>query len=150
MKQLLCVLLLVLSCGDDDGEVPVDSGFFDTPVPDVFIDGPVQCISDAECSDGVFCNGEERCDRSRIDADENGCVAPDEPACPPDRCSEEMLRCLTDCDVMGDMDMDGAFSLECAGGDCDDSDPNRFPGNDELCDGMDQDCDDSIDEGCPE
>ncbi|MEQ1503097.1 MAG: putative metal-binding motif-containing protein [Myxococcota bacterium] len=30
--------------------------------------------------------------------------------------------------------------------DCDDSDPERFPGADERCDGVDQDCDGAIDE----
>jgi len=32
------------------------------------------------------------------------------------------------------------------GGDCDDNDPDRAPANDELCDGIDNDCDDEIDE----
>jgi hypothetical protein len=32
------------------------------------------------------------------------------------------------------------------GGDCDDNDPDRAPANDELCDGIDNDCDEEIDE----
>ena len=35
-----------------------------------------------------------------------------------------------------------------ARGDCDDNDPDVRPGRDELCDGIDQDCDDRVDEGC--
>jgi hypothetical protein len=31
-------------------------------------------------------------------------------------------------------------------GDCDDSDPNNFPTNDEVCDGADNDCDDAADD----
>ncbi len=48
-----------------------------------------------------------------------------------------------DCDLADD-DADG---YPPAGGDCDDADPTVHPGADEVADGVDQDCDDVIDEG---
>ncbi|MCK6570523.1 matrixin family metalloprotease [Myxococcota bacterium] len=45
-----------------------------------------------------------------------------------------------------DQDQDGD-GVRPAGGDCDDLDPDRFPGNPERCDGVDQDCDRVVDEG---
>ncbi len=34
--------------------------------------------------------------------------------------------------------------------DCDDANGNRFPGNPEVCDGVDNDCDSTVDEGLPQ
>ena len=46
-------------------------------------------------------------------------------------------------EVDQDVDDDGFL----VGEDCDDTDPNTWPGAIELCDGQDQDCDDVVDEG---
>ena len=46
-----------------------------------------------------------------------------------------------------DVDGDG---ISATAGDCDDSDPEVSPGNPELCDGRDNDCDDQVDEGATE
>ena len=40
--------------------------------------------------------------------------------------------------------MDGVAECE---SDCDDDDDNRFPGNPEVCDNVDNDCNDEIDDG---
>ncbi len=204
---------------------------------------PNRCSTDAECDDGQFCTGVERCDAS---APGSGCVPGDPPACDDafsctgDACDEAADRCVStpddalcadtiDCtmdrcdpgaadDMTGcvrapddafcnadfcsvnrvcsptrgcrggmardcsdstpctvdtcegasrmcvntplDADMDGhaaAFAADaggaivsCAGGtDCDDSDPSIFPGAMEHCNGVDDDCDGTIDDGCP-
>ncbi|MCK9462539.1 MAG: matrixin family metalloprotease [Proteobacteria bacterium] len=50
-----------------------------------------------------------------------------------------------------DADGDGYGSGDgCPGNDCDDGDETVHPGADELCDGIDNDCNWLVDEGCPE
>jgi large repetitive protein len=46
----------------------------------------------------------------------------------------------------GDPDGDGHLSWACGGDDCDDDDGNVYPGADEVCDGLDNDCDGDVDE----
>jgi hypothetical protein len=105
-----------------------------------------QCRRHSDCDDGVWCNGEERCERNAEDADDRGCVPARAVACPDtanSRCDEANDRCLTGCDLRPDEDGDGHDSIACGGDDCDDDDPDRFPGNPEDCDeqGHDEDCD---------
>lgn len=101
------------------------------------------CVLDRECQDGVFCNGEERCMPGATDADERGCVASLGTTCPLGYgCDEEQRFCRIECGTAPDADGDGHIAVACAGDDCDDEDPNRFPGNTEVCDadGHDEDC----------
>ena len=67
--------------------------------------------------------------------------------------------CLTDAECSGsaicrnrrcippDDDPDGDGTP--ASDDCDEGNPDRFPGNEESCDDVDEDCDDTVDEGNP-
>ncbi len=101
------------------------------------------CEEDKECSDGVFCNGTERCDPESDRANSFGCVQEESPCLSSQTCDEDEGRCATDCAVTQDADEDGSLAAECGGDDCDDSDADRFPGNPEVCDDdhLDEDCD---------
>jgi hypothetical protein len=108
---------------------------------DAGADAAVVCASDSECSDGLFCNGEEQCDPSDDGADDRGCVPSGAPACD-EGCDEATDACGA-CEDMADVDGDGERSTACGGEDCDDNDPDRSPGLPEICDELhvDEDCD---------
>lgn len=105
-------------------------------------DPPELCTSDGDCTNGLFCDGVERCAPSDPSADSLGCVRSDSACALPERCDELRDRCVPlGCDV-ADLDGDGVDSIVCGGSDCDDNDRNRYPGNPEVCDanGHDEDC----------
>ncbi len=112
---------------------------------DLGLDALMPCTDDGTCSDGVFCNGVERCMPGATGADLRGCVPanPTTPCAPPQTCNEAMQRCETGCATTADADGDGHRTVACGGDDCDDGNPNRFPGNPEVCDAanLDEDCD---------
>ncbi len=111
--------------------------------PSVPLDAAAECASDADCDDGLFCNGPERCAPGTVGANRLGCAAAAEPACSLAQvCEEAERRCTTQCELTGDADGDGHDAIECGGDDCDDADATRFPGAVEVCDpGHDEDCD---------
>ncbi len=138
----LLLVLWVAGCGGP--EAPGDAGL-DASNDGALDDAGGRCAIDDDCDDDLFCNGEERCVmgvcRAGVDPCDDGIE------CTIDACSEGRRRCITN---PPDEDGDGAFDASCLNGegtplgdDCDDSDPGRFPGNLEVCDLDDEDCDDT-------
>ena len=113
------VFAFISGCGSDGTLVTDDAG--------------AVCSSDPDCDSGLFCTGLVRCAPGAPLADARGCVAPPNGACREGQTCVELSRlCLTDCSVTEDADGDGVLAIECGGGDCDDADPARFPGNVEV------------------
>ena len=77
--------------------------------------------------------------------DVSGCpgFGPQVPCPGAQMCAQDLCQGPPEC---LDQDLDG-YGVDCpAGPDCDDNDPSRHPGQMELCDGLDNDCDQQIDE----
>ena len=102
---------------------PADAGELDAgdPCGGIMCE-PFQYCDGEFCRDYPACRGDGTCDR------------------PGDVCHAR--RC-----VPGDVDIDGDGAV--AMDDCDETDPERYPGNDEECNSIDDDCDDIVDEGDP-
>ena len=134
LVSLVCASIALGAC--ESTAPPIDAAVLDSSML-----GP--CTTDESCDDGLFCNGTEQCEPGAAGADARGCVRDDADPCGEMRACVEMTdRCITDCDTTRDADGDGAPAPECGGYDCDDSDPDRYPGNVEICDGegRDEDC----------
>ncbi|MFK7989386.1 MAG: MopE-related protein [Sandaracinaceae bacterium] len=141
MQRVVMASVRILALCACDSESPTDAGPRDARSPsEVDAGSPGTCERNSDCDDGTFCNGQERCESTV-------CVAGDDPCSDSERCMEAQTDCVAvDCDGpdQGDSDGDGRRTEQCGGDDCDDDDPNRFPGNTEVCDvdGHDEDCDD--------
>ena len=131
LAAALAFIVVPCSCVDDGNPSDADIGDNDANV----------CAEDSDCDDLLFCNGVERCSPDEDMADEQGCVSGAPPCTSGQTCSEEEDRCETDCNQNSDADDDGSDAVNCGGRDCDDGDPTRYPGNAEVCDGDDEDCD---------
>ncbi len=121
---------------DNDCNSLVDDGF-----PDADSDGFTTCD---DCDDGAaaaYPGAPQVCDSS-LDNDCDGTTDPEES----DDDGDGATECDGDCDDIdpaanpNDVDGDGVTTCD-AIPDCDDGDGLNFPGNTELCDGVDNDCD---------
>lgn len=89
-----------------------------------------ECVSDDECSDTLYCNGEETC-REGVCVEGDPVACDDEDFCTEDACLEDEDRCVyepLDADDDGYSAETGEGGIPCGGTDCDDSDPDVNPG----------------------
>ncbi|MFT5358536.1 MAG: hypothetical protein ACI9KE_005775, partial [Polyangiales bacterium] len=147
VRFFLLLSVFLAACGDDATN-------FDASVPDdIGVDVEItRCDTANDCSDGLFCTGEETCaDGVCVPGDDVDCD--DGIECTIDGCNEISNSCES---LAPDLDADGSGDMSCVdalgeplGRDCDDTDARRFGGNLEVCDldgelegvGLDEDCD---------
>lgn len=108
---------------------------------------PSSCVEDADCASRNACAAVWRCEPEFGCAFVSALDCDDGDACTVDACDRD-AGCVHEAP---DADGDGFVDAGCGGPDCDDEEDTVSPSAPELCgDGVDQDCDVSVDEGCCE
>lgn len=102
--------------------------------------------SEAGCSAGQICDSAKGCIPGPVCATTEQCQAllGDDPCKANIACNASTATC--EYSIL-DKDRDGYPPVSCGGGDCDDTNPDIYPGQDEVCDGQDNNCNGLIDEG---
>lgn len=101
--------------------------------------GAAQCVGDADC---VPFDESSAC-VPRCDPGAASCPVGFECDDAAGLCRPTSGRCCVDADTDG-----FGAGVGCAGPDCDDGRAEAHPGADELCNGLEDDCDEAVDEGC--
>jgi cysteine-rich repeat protein len=107
------------------------------------------CERDSDCPDDNLCDDIALCDTLSGECNKQPApVCDDQDACTRDRC-EPARGCVY---ALDDGDRDGFAAGKCKpgstakGGDCDDERAVVYPGAQEYCDGLDNDCDEAVDD----
>jgi hypothetical protein len=114
--------------------------------------GLSDCLTDSDCKQRDLCATLRCIARECVVMARTVCE--DNDPCTDDRCDKKTGSCVFDHQTV-DLDGDGHRgpkpglepSIAACGDDCDDTDSNAFPGNAEVCDGVDNDCNGTIDDG---
>ncbi|MFM2416966.1 MAG: hypothetical protein RL385_1689 [Pseudomonadota bacterium] len=107
----------------------------------------IHAIDAALCKNGASCDAQKGCSLGKTCATAQDCADTD--GCTiNERCDPASARCLWD---PLDRDGDKQAALACGGADCNDANRRISPSATESCDGADNDCDGTIDDGalCP-
>jgi len=145
----LAALLAAAGCGgngrsDGDADEERDAAGEDAPADTA---PETDCTGNLECSDGLYCNGEEVCEEGAC-MDGDPVICDDEDPCTEDGCSDDDEACLfepLDADGDGYAAAEAPGGVTCGGTDCDDTRDDVYPGAPIDCDTEDRNCTDTPD-----